>query len=183
MAIKYSIYILVLLFTFEGLARSNGQDVLSAFSVEGDLSLVQPLPDGGIQLAMTNTTKSSLASKSAYLHGVFTAKLRLPQGFSAGIVSSFYMTSSFGEQTPKQRKHQDEADFEFLGNTESKGIVLATNYYADGVGTDTHEEGVSGSGCGDGGGSAMVAEVLDSDTDIPMSEIVSNLIPCCRHRL
>ena len=151
MAIKYSICILVLLFTFGGRARSNGIDFLSAFSVEGDMNLVQPLPDGGIQLAMTNTTESSLTSKSAYLHGVFTAKLRLPQGFSAGIVSSFYMTSTFGVQTLEQSKHQDEADFEFLGNTESNGIVLATNYYADGVGTDTHEEGVSGSGWGDGG--------------------------------
>ena len=183
MAINYSIYLLVLLLAFGGLARSNGEDVLSAFGVEGDMNLVQLLPDGGIQIAMTNTTKSSLTSKSSYLHGVFTAKLRLPQGFSAGIVSSFYMTSTFGVQTLNQSKHQDEADFEFLGNTESKGIVIATNYYADGVGTDTHEEGVSGSGWGDGGGNGMVVEVLDYDTFIHMYDIVSNLIPCCLHRL
>ena len=155
MAVKYSTYFLALLFTFGGLAGSNGTDVQSDFYVTGDLNLVHPLANGGIQIGMTNTTKSSMTSKSAYLHGVFTATLRLPQGFSAGIVSSFYMTSTFGDQTRWQSRHQDEADFEFLGNTESNKIVLATNYYAKGFGTDTHEEGVSGNGMGVGVGSGV----------------------------
>ena len=86
---------------------------------------------------------AGLVSKAGYLHGVFTASLKLPSGFSAGVVTTFYLTSNFGSQTPQQQSHQDEADFEFLGDTTSKKIRVGTNYYAHGVGTNTHEEGVS----------------------------------------
>lgn len=86
---------------------------------------------------------AGLASKVGYLHGVFTANLKLPSGFSAGVVTTFYLTSTFGSQSRRQQRHQDELDFEFLGDTTSRKIRLGTNYYAHGVGTNTHEEGVS----------------------------------------
>lgn len=64
-------------------------------------------------------------------------------GFSAGVVTTFYLTSTFGPQKRWQERHQDELDFEFLGDTTSRKIRLGTNYYAHGVGTNVHEEGVS----------------------------------------
>ena len=37
---------------------------------------------------------------------------------------------------------RDEIDMEFLGHTDSSRILLNTNYYSQGRGQDTHEEGV-----------------------------------------
>lgn len=70
-------------------------------------------------------------------------RLKLPSGFSAGIVSTVYLTSLSGEGSAGASEAlRDEIDFEFLGSTYPRGIVVSTNYYSEGRGESTHEEGV-----------------------------------------
>eukprot|EP00850_Spirogloea_muscicola_P017659 SM000154S01394 [mRNA] locus=s154:123723:125039:+ [translate_table: standard] len=74
---------------------------------------------------------SQFISKSSYKYGVFTMIAKLMPGYSAGVCATFFLMSA-------EYANRDEWDFEFLGNTQGKGIQIQTNWWAGGVGE--HEE-------------------------------------------
>nr|GMD26994.1 xyloglucan endotransglucosylase/hydrolase protein 2-like [Ipomoea batatas]GME21048.1 xyloglucan endotransglucosylase/hydrolase protein 2-like [Ipomoea batatas] len=80
-----------------------------------------------IQLSMDQSSGSGFASKSTYGSGSFEIRMKIPGHDSAGVVTSFYLTSN-------TKYRHDELDFEFLGNRERKPITLQTNVFAEGVG-------------------------------------------------
>ncbi|XP_058114276.1 xyloglucan endotransglucosylase/hydrolase protein 2-like [Magnolia sinica] len=79
-----------------------------------------------IQLTMDKSTGSGFGSKFDYGSGFFYMKIKLPDKDTAGVVTSFYLSSH-------KRRH-DEVDFEFLGNREGKPYTLQTNIFANGQG-------------------------------------------------
>ncbi|KAK1685493.1 hypothetical protein QYE76_046341 [Lolium multiflorum] len=78
-----------------------------------------------IRLAMDKNSGAGFASKLSYGSGFFRMKIKVPggSGYTAGVVTAFYLTSE-----------PDEVDFEFLGNVDGKPITLQTNVFVNGHG-------------------------------------------------
>ncbi|KAH0657879.1 hypothetical protein KY289_026627, partial [Solanum tuberosum] len=75
------------------------------------------------------TKGSGFKSLRDYRSGYFGTSLKLQPGYTAGIITSFYLSNS--EDFPG---HHDEIDIEFLGTTPGKPYVLQTNVYMKGSG-------------------------------------------------
>ncbi|CAH9109645.1 unnamed protein product [Cuscuta epithymum] len=85
------------------------------------------LIDGDVlHMKLDNLSGAGFQSKSKYMFGKVSAKIKLVEGDSAGTVTAFYMSSDGA-------KHH-EFDFEFLGNTSGEPYLVQTNVYVNGVG-------------------------------------------------
>ncbi|KAJ7953396.1 Xyloglucan endotransglucosylase/hydrolase [Quillaja saponaria] len=101
----------------------------------GEGNLVRS-PDGkGVRLLLDRFTGSGFISSSMYQHGFFSANIKLPSGYTAGIVIAFY--TSNGDVFEKSH---DELDFEFLGNINGKPWRFQTNLYGNGSTNRGREE-------------------------------------------
>jgi xyloglucan:xyloglucosyl transferase len=70
-----------------------------------------------------------------YQHGLFSASIKLPSDYTAGVVVAFY--TSNGDVFEKRH---DELDFEFLGNIRGKPWRVQTNLYGNGSVSRGREE-------------------------------------------
>ncbi|GAB2231257.1 hypothetical protein Droror1_Dr00027546 [Drosera rotundifolia] len=68
-------------------------------------------------------------SKESFGSGIFTMMIKVPPGYSAGVVSTFYLMEEGVE-----REIHDEIDIEFLGDVSGQFVTLQTNMYANGEG-------------------------------------------------
>lgn len=101
----------------------------------GDGNLVRS-PDGkGVRLLLDRFTGSGFISSSLYNHGFFSAKIKLPSDYTAGICVAFYTSNA-----DVFEKNHDELDIEFLGNTEGKPWRFQTNMYGNGSTNRGREE-------------------------------------------
>eukprot|EP00897_Mesotaenium_endlicherianum_P007829 jgi/Mesen1/7074/ME000369S06397 len=92
-----------------------------------------------VALKLTRRSGSGWGSKEPWFHGWFKARIKLHKGYSAGVITAFYLTSEWDPEWSRRKMDlHDELDFEFLGNTSSEGVSVQTNWYAGGVGD--HEE-------------------------------------------
>ncbi|CAL9054773.1 unnamed protein product, partial [Musa banksii] len=64
-----------------------------------------------VKLPMVVSLGAGFASQGLYLHGFFSASIKLPADYAAGVVVAFYMSNG-----DVFEKTHDELDFEFLGN-------------------------------------------------------------------
>ncbi|CAL9111595.1 Xyloglucan endotransglucosylase hydrolase protein [Musa troglodytarum] len=80
-----------------------------------------------VSLMLDKTSGSGFKSNDAYYYGFFSAAIKLPMDYSAGVVVAFYMSNS--EAYPH---NHDEIDFELLGHEKRKEWALQTNVYGDG---------------------------------------------------
>ncbi|KAL3635912.1 putative xyloglucan endotransglucosylase/hydrolase protein 27 [Castilleja foliolosa] len=86
------------------------------------------LKDGkSVHLSLDDRTGSGFVSQEVYLHGYFSASIKLPADYTAGVVVTFYMSNS-----DTYEKNHDEIDFEFLGNIRGKDWRIQTNVYGNG---------------------------------------------------
>ncbi|KAL7606165.1 probable xyloglucan endotransglucosylase/hydrolase protein 28 [Lactuca sativa] len=93
----------------------------------GDNNLIV-LKDGkSVHLSLDERTGSGFESQDLYLHGFFSASIKLPADYTAGVVVAFYMSNG-----DTYNKTHDEIDFEFLGNIRGKEWRIQTNIYGNG---------------------------------------------------
>ncbi|KAI3719876.1 hypothetical protein L6452_20781 [Arctium lappa] len=86
------------------------------------------LKDGkSVHLSLDQNTGSGFVSQDLYLHGFFSASIKLPADYTAGVVVAFYMSNG-----DIFEKNHDEIDFEFLGNIRGKEWRVQTNIYGNG---------------------------------------------------
>ncbi|XP_014510070.1 probable xyloglucan endotransglucosylase/hydrolase protein 28 [Vigna radiata var. radiata] len=93
----------------------------------GDGNLVIHRDGKSVHLSLDERTGSGFVSHDLYLHGYFSASIKLPADYTAGVVVAFYMSN--GDMF--QNNH-DEIDFEFLGNIRGKNWRIQTNVYGNG---------------------------------------------------
>lgn len=136
----YYVFGLVLICSFFGLGlASHGNLPILTFE-EGYSHLfgnenLRVLKDGkSAHLTLDERTGSGFVSQDLYLHGYFSASIKLPADYTAGVVVAFYMSN--GDMF---KKNHDEIDFEFLGNIRGKDWRIQTNVYGNGS-TDTGRE-------------------------------------------
>ncbi|GAA0174308.1 hydrolase [Lithospermum erythrorhizon] len=89
-------------------------------------------------LILDKYSGSGLASKNKYYHGFFNVALKLPSGYTSGVVAALYLSNS--DVYPK---NHDEIDFELLGHEETRDWVLQTNLYGNGSVSTGREEKLS----------------------------------------
>ncbi|KAJ4825228.1 putative xyloglucan endotransglucosylase/hydrolase protein 28 [Turnera subulata] len=80
-----------------------------------------------VHLTLDERTGSGFVSQDLYLHGYFSASIKLPADYTAGVVVAFYMSNG-----DIFEKNHDEIDFEFLGNIRGKDWRIQTNIYGNG---------------------------------------------------
>ncbi|GFP88569.1 probable xyloglucan endotransglucosylase/hydrolase protein 30 [Phtheirospermum japonicum] len=101
----------------------------------GESNIVTSSNDQSVQLHLNQYTGSGFQSSDLYNHGFFSAKIKLPSDYTAGIVVAFYTTNG-----DLFRKAHDELDFEFLGNIRGKAWRFQTNMYGNGSTNRGREE-------------------------------------------
>ncbi|KAE8682997.1 putative xyloglucan endotransglucosylase/hydrolase protein 28 [Hibiscus syriacus] len=93
----------------------------------GDDNLVLHRDGKAVHLTLDERTGSGFVSQDLYLHGYFSASIKLPADYTAGVVVAFYMSNG-----DIFEKNHDEIDFEFLGNIRGKDWRIQTNVYGNG---------------------------------------------------
>ncbi|KAI3448986.1 hypothetical protein Pfo_005651 [Paulownia fortunei] len=101
----------------------------------GEPNIIPSADDRSVQLHLNQHTGSGFKSSDLYSHGFFSAKIKLPSDYTAGIVVAFYTTNG-----DIFRKAHDELDFEFLGNIRGKAWRFQTNMYGNGSTNRGREE-------------------------------------------
>ncbi|PKA65655.1 putative xyloglucan endotransglucosylase/hydrolase protein 28 [Apostasia shenzhenica] len=92
---------------------------------DGNLMLIR---DGkAVHISLDERTGAGFASQDLYLHGFFSASIKLPSDYAAGVVVAFYMSNG-----DVFEKNHDELDFEFLGNIRGREWRVQTNVYGNG---------------------------------------------------
>ncbi|CAI9774591.1 unnamed protein product [Fraxinus pennsylvanica] len=89
----------------------------------------QRIDQGTLDLWLDRNSGSGFKSLSPYSSGYFGAAIKLHPGYTAGVITSFYLSNS--EDHPG---NHDEIDIEFLGTTQNKPYTLQTNVYIRGSG-------------------------------------------------
>ncbi|KAF5470791.1 hypothetical protein F2P56_011280 [Juglans regia] len=89
----------------------------------------QRADQGSIALSLDSSSGSGFKSLHPYRSGYFGAAIKLQPGYTAGVITSFYLSNN--EDFPG---NHDEIDIEFLGTTTDKPYTLQTNVYITGSG-------------------------------------------------
>ncbi|KAK8285675.1 hypothetical protein V6Z12_D08G241000 [Gossypium hirsutum] len=82
-----------------------------------------------ITIWLDKTSGSGFKSIQPYQSGYFGAAMKLQPGYTAGVITSFYLSNN--EDHPG---NHDEIDIEFLGTTPDELYTLQTNVYIKGSG-------------------------------------------------
>ncbi|XP_006661197.2 probable xyloglucan endotransglucosylase/hydrolase protein 28 [Oryza brachyantha] len=100
---------------------------------DGNLALLR---DGRrVHLSLDESTGAGFASQDLFLHGFFSAAIKLPADYAAGVVVAFYLSNG-----DTYEKTHDELDFEFLGNVRGREWRVQTNVYGNGSTAAGREE-------------------------------------------
>ncbi|KAJ6812203.1 putative xyloglucan endotransglucosylase/hydrolase protein 30 [Iris pallida] len=101
----------------------------------GDGNVVKSSDGRNVNLVLNRWSGAGFISSDLYNHGFFSAAIKLPSDYTAGVVVAFY--TSNGDVFEKTH---DELDFEFLGNVKGKEWRVQTNVYGNGSTSRGREE-------------------------------------------
>ncbi|GLJ44623.1 hypothetical protein SUGI_0937900 [Cryptomeria japonica] len=82
-----------------------------------------------VTIRIDRSSGSGFKSKEPYMYGFFNAAVKLQAGYTAGIITSFYLSNNQVYQG-----WHDEIDMEFLGTIPGEPYKLQTNVYGNGTG-------------------------------------------------
>uniref|UniRef100_A0A0E0ERX7 Xyloglucan endotransglucosylase/hydrolase n=1 Tax=Oryza meridionalis TaxID=40149 RepID=A0A0E0ERX7_9ORYZ len=100
---------------------------------DGNLAVLR---DGRrVRLTLDESTGAGFVSQDVFLHGFFSAAVKLPADYAAGVVVAFYLSNG-----DTYEKTHDEVDFEFLGNVRGREWRVQTNVYGNGSTAAGREE-------------------------------------------
>ncbi|CAI5981194.1 unnamed protein product [Closterium sp. NIES-65] len=85
--------------------------------------------DGSLNLRAYHNNMGSFTSRNFYMYGMFSVRMKFPQGYSGGIIPCMYLISA-GNKGFKDV--HDEIDFEFLGGKNPREIIMHTNLITNG---------------------------------------------------
>ncbi|KAH6822597.1 xyloglucan:xyloglucosyl transferase 33 [Perilla frutescens var. hirtella] len=91
--------------------------------------------NNGTSADLSLDKSSGLVSRNRYYYGFFNAAMRLPAGFTSGVVVAFYLSNA--DVFPH---NHDEIDIELLGHEKRRDWVLQTNIYGNGSVRSGREE-------------------------------------------
>ncbi|GAB4839817.1 hypothetical protein Ancab_020527 [Ancistrocladus abbreviatus] len=86
-------------------------------------------------ITLNKISGSGLVSRNRYNYGFFSAGIKLPPGYTSGVVVAFYLSNA--DVFPH---NHDEIDFELLGHEKRKDWILQTNMYGNGSVSTGREE-------------------------------------------
>nr|AAK51119.1 xyloglucan endo-transglycosylase [Carica papaya] len=89
----------------------------------------QRVEQGVLTIWLDSTSGSGFKSLHTYQSGYFGAAIKLQPGYTAGVITSFYLSNN--EDYPG---NHDEIDIEFLGTTPGEPYTLQTNVFIRGSG-------------------------------------------------
>ncbi|KAL3530506.1 hypothetical protein ACH5RR_009828 [Cinchona calisaya] len=89
----------------------------------------QRVDQDSLTIWLDRNSGSGFKSLNRYQSGYFGAAIKLQPGYTAGVITSFYLSNN--EDYPG---YHDEIDIEFLGTTPDKPYTLQTNVYIQGSG-------------------------------------------------
>ncbi|KAL6634953.1 hypothetical protein ACP70R_027624 [Stipagrostis hirtigluma subsp. patula] len=101
----------------------------------GDGNLLRSRDDSSVRLLLDRRSGSGFISSDYYLHGLFSASIKLPKDYTAGVVVAFYLSNG-----DVYEKTHDELDFEFLGSRWGGQWRVQTNVYGNGSTAHGREE-------------------------------------------
>ncbi|KAK4786608.1 hypothetical protein SAY86_010441 [Trapa natans] len=117
--------------TAEGSSDTFGITTLPFFDgfrpLFGDANCAPSMDGRGVSLLLDRFTGAGFISSDMYQHGFYSAKIKLPSNYTAGVVVAFY--TSNGDVFEKTH---DELDIEFLGNIRGRKWRFQTNVYGNG---------------------------------------------------
>ncbi|EPS58610.1 xyloglucan endotransglucosylase/hydrolase 13, partial [Genlisea aurea] len=93
----------------------------------GENNLVVLRDGKSVRLSLDGRTGSGFVSQDVYRNGYFSASIKLPGDYTAGVVVAFYLSNG-----DRYEKNHDEIDIEFLGNVKGKEWRIQTNVYGNG---------------------------------------------------
>ncbi|KAI3453358.1 hypothetical protein Pfo_010021 [Paulownia fortunei] len=97
---------------------------------------IQRSPDDKtVRLLLNRFSGSGIITSDYYSYGFFSASIKMPSRYTAGIVVAFYTSN-----VDTFEKNHDELDIEFLGNVEGKAWRFQTNVYGNGSVSRGREE-------------------------------------------
>ncbi|XP_077234285.1 putative xyloglucan endotransglucosylase/hydrolase protein 30 [Tasmannia lanceolata] len=98
-------------------------------------NLIHSPDDKTVSLHLDKTSGSGFNSSNLYKYGLFSASIKLPSDYTAGVVVAFYASNG-----DIYEKTHDELDFEFLGNIKGEQWLFQTNVYGNGSTSRGREE-------------------------------------------
>ncbi|KAG6407583.1 hypothetical protein SASPL_130575 [Salvia splendens] len=91
--------------------------------------------DKAVSLLLNRLSGSGIISSDYYNYGFFSASIKMPSKYTAGIVVAFYTSN-----VDTFEKNHDELDIEFLGNVQGHAWRFQTNVYGNGSVSRGREE-------------------------------------------
>ncbi|XP_051122480.1 probable xyloglucan endotransglucosylase/hydrolase protein 33 [Andrographis paniculata] len=136
MAISAFLYSYILVFSwivgiyaaYEPTSRFRMQSVNQTCNVFFGRTNVHARKDGrGVNFSLDKLSGSGIVSKNKYYYGFFNGAIKLPAGFTSGVVVAYYLSNA--DAFPH---NHDEMDIELLGHEKRGRWVLQTNIYGNG---------------------------------------------------
>ncbi|CAI5962548.1 unnamed protein product [Closterium sp. NIES-64] len=85
--------------------------------------------DGSVKLTAYKNKMGKFTSKGYFGYGIFRVNMKLPSGYSGGLIPCIYLISG---NNPKYTDPHDEIDLEFIGGNTPRDIILHTNLITGG---------------------------------------------------
>ncbi|KAL0905773.1 hypothetical protein M5K25_024211 [Dendrobium thyrsiflorum] len=101
----------------------------------GERNILRSTDGRTVKILLNQHSGSGFISSNLYYHGLFSASIKLPSAYTAGVVVAFYMSNG-----DIFEKNHDELDFEFLGNLWGREWKIQTNVYGNGSTSRGREE-------------------------------------------